>query len=1615
MPKKVFLAVILTTLLISFVSPQLAFSEKVNQPIKLKEGEIESLRNIIRKTPLTVAQRKLFDDAIHDKINAARKAGAVTLIKQVILNKQLNYWFREKPKEFSKNFLKVILKIGIIIATKGTYEVQDILNELERLSVKKASEYALNWLLRNNIEIGAGNASYSFESYKNIAQTIKIQYVILYHPLDNTHGMMIAEFYSKYPIEPPVGTDPNALGRPFDHPKSNPWPWDRWIENEKQRDNDGKLEPFIVRVKGNVVRISPPSISIIGIHNYATYQWDKTKGEPTVEVVFDHPVPEIEQSDVILAQSENEMKGQFIKEKILNPLLEKISAMGGSISDKLNKAKEVTGNLINKIKNLFASFKLGAQISLNLPSSNQFSASSSPQKQGSTNKTQPKQLLDKKIVNEINKIIKQITQTQKQGKNIISSADLPAKSQITLKELIERFDDISEKADVTIAQVQQYLLEHHKLALANQDQQNKQEKIKTPEKTEKESTQPTTTQPNICNLSDNQYPQRNKMIFNEIAWMGTTNSANDEWFELKDISKDLTPANLDGWQILDKSAISGNSGGIQIVLGNITSTPGKLLLFERTDDNSAPEIPADFIYKGSLANNNEALYLFDKNCVLQDKVTANPNWLAGSNSSKRTMERKYDLTWQTSRGIGGTPKASNSAGEIPHNNNSNITNNAASAFPSSQQQPQIIISYPQTSPVNKEIKVDLSADGLDNDSYDIKISIENASGTISEIFNNTSQEWQPSVYYLTNMFSGTSTQKSLRLRIKGNKNDFRGQANIVAKIRKNNSSKVFSTQNTIIIANPENIAPSAQFIFSPTTTETGEQIIFDASSSTDDGQITAYAWDFGDKSFVTTTLATTTHSFSTSGQFQITLQVTDNQGATSSTSSIVNITAKPKPKTAKHIVISEVQIKDKEFIELYNPGKTTSTAGWYLSYFPPTWDWNTPYKNIQFSTTTIASSSYFLIGLKSYSATSGYPTADWQISTTTIQLSNTSGAVGIFNCNPRIATTTTTTLNEAIEKSKSCKIDVFSWKKEGNLNNKVFEKSPLAFKNSELQEKSFQRKKINGNYIDSDNNSQDFEINYPKPTNSSGQTGNLRPPESVQNFQVASSTDNTVILTWSTSTDKDTSPENISYIIYWSRAGEITASTCEATTTSKTTVLATTTLAIKDLYYSSNYYFAIKAFDGLRYSALTTLQNPLQIGPETPIWEPYISRSTSFPGTETSTTKWTYTLANGFISSGPAIDQNGTIYFATTQGMVALNPQGLLKWEYPSTGSPSTPPLIDSDGTIYLGLNNGKIIAISPDGKLKEILVKEEFRQGGMTLDFLNNILYYTASQNDDKNKIGSLSLRALNFKDSGENWSYNLTEGDASTSCVVSPVSRPVISRDGKLYLGYATKCSFATSSTSSIPSIYFAKLISFDLKNKTKEWEKKIPLAEMCWVGNYHNPSSIVPSNQGVLYAVVRGTWETGGQNSYCADSLYGLNVNNINPTTTSISTTEAWKNYLGLKESSILLGKNQDHIYLSTENTNNENILYRISSNGTSTKLSVPPYFIPYLLDSQENIYGNNLASYHELLSLDAKGGERWKKAFKSFSDNFYPTAFSKDGTLYGGGWDTVGYRVFYAIGP
>ncbi len=83
---------------------------------------------------------------------------------------------------------------------------------------------------------------------------------------------------------------------------------------------------------------------------------------------------------------------------------------------------------------------------------------------------------------------------------------------------------------------------------------------------------------------------------------------------------------------------------------------------------------------------------------------------------------------------------------------------------------------------------------------------------------------------------------------------------------------------------PPNRPPSPELFFSPTSPREGDAVLFDGSKSMDDGQIVAYAWNFGDGG--TGTGVRATHRYQLAGTYKVVLTVTDDRGARASTAPV---------------------------------------------------------------------------------------------------------------------------------------------------------------------------------------------------------------------------------------------------------------------------------------------------------------------------------------------------------------------------------------------------------------------------------------------------------------------------------------------------------------------------------------------------------------------------------------------------------------------------------------------------------------------------------------------------------------------------------------------------------
>ena len=175
------------------------------------------------------------------------------------------------------------------------------------------------------------------------------------------------------------------------------------------------------------------------------------------------------------------------------------------------------------------------------------------------------------------------------------------------------------------------------------------------------------------------------IVINEVAWAGACWDPTAEWIELMNATTE--PIELEGWRLVssDGSPNIALRGTIPARVGGDPATG--FFLLERIDDDSAPGVAADQIYRGALTDRGESLYLYDPSGNLADSANdplPEPSaWPAGTDGRGTppyaSMERvDYRLSddpenWASSSGersaegrtIRGTPRAENSVFNIP--------------------------------------------------------------------------------------------------------------------------------------------------------------------------------------------------------------------------------------------------------------------------------------------------------------------------------------------------------------------------------------------------------------------------------------------------------------------------------------------------------------------------------------------------------------------------------------------------------------------------------------------------------------------------------------------------------------------------------------------------------------------------------------------------------------------------------------------------------------------------------------------------------------------------------------------------------------------------------------
>ncbi len=118
------------------------------------------------------------------------------------------------------------------------------------------------------------------------------------------------------------------------------------------------------------------------------------------------------------------------------------------------------------------------------------------------------------------------------------------------------------------------------------------------------------------------------VVISEVAWMGSTASANHEWIELQNTG---AAVDVSGWTLTDGMNLS-------ITLEGIIPAQSYVVL-ERTSDETVSG-SAFLIYTGALVNTGAVLELKRADSGLEDQVAGGENWsfIGGDNITKETAQ-----------------------------------------------------------------------------------------------------------------------------------------------------------------------------------------------------------------------------------------------------------------------------------------------------------------------------------------------------------------------------------------------------------------------------------------------------------------------------------------------------------------------------------------------------------------------------------------------------------------------------------------------------------------------------------------------------------------------------------------------------------------------------------------------------------------------------------------------------------------------------------------------------------------------------------------------------------------------------------------------------------------
>ncbi|MFA5013411.1 MAG: lamin tail domain-containing protein [Candidatus Paceibacterota bacterium] len=538
----------------------------------------------------------------------AKETTALSIVREAIRFDLWNYIFGDLPADVTVAISTELYNVAKIL--KSENPISSIVSRIEKETVKKAIETANDYLFQNQMKASFGAMKVKYRTGKAEVDS-PFQYILVYKPINKDSGDLIVRIYSPKEIDPPVshGSIGMAVGFLNDLPEGQ------------------KLPPFIAEIRGKIAKTNFPF----------DYKWI---GDPTIKVFFPQTVPDFG------------LRPKSWEEKyIIEPIVQRIKDISNVISTFFPPAAEVVeyipyenGNqemIDSEIQKIANNNYLSATTSI-------FEINTQKPKSEtvSENVNQPEQktqtIIDLSAIGQTNNNIIDQTIEEKKTKE---------KSEKEEKKIEPEEETVEPDNDLSNGFSEKEKIDGLLKALEELKKRNGTEEIIVDESEEETQEKP------ICQLPVSTFSKQNRVLINEIAWMGSKKNSAHEWIELRSISPQ--DVSLDNW-----SLVSADKKLNIVFNADHTVLTGGFLLLEKTTDAAVPNIKADIIYEGTLNNTGESLYLFNSDCELEDVIIADSGWPGGDNTTKRTLGRNLiDSGWHTYGGeeaaIMGTPKKPN--------------------------------------------------------------------------------------------------------------------------------------------------------------------------------------------------------------------------------------------------------------------------------------------------------------------------------------------------------------------------------------------------------------------------------------------------------------------------------------------------------------------------------------------------------------------------------------------------------------------------------------------------------------------------------------------------------------------------------------------------------------------------------------------------------------------------------------------------------------------------------------------------------------------------------------------------------------------------------------------